>query len=373
MRILHIIDSGGLYGAEAVLLNLMHAQAALGHTPVLASIGTHHDPDKAIERQAQRLSLPFERFRMRAGPNLAGARRLLDYAHQSGVDLLHSHGYKGNILLGLLANRWRKLPMISTVHGYTWSGGLDRMFLYEKLDAMSLQRVDRVVLVDPAMLHHRLLSGRRQYEVIENGIALDASPAPLPRAVEAFIEGHTTIATVGRISREKGADLLLEAFARSRAQRSDLRLVFMGEGEMQPALQQRCVQLGIDEEVLFAGYVDRAGSTLGRFDLFVMPSLTEGLPMVLLEAMAAGATIVTTRVGGMPGVLEQGKAGLLVDAGDVKALSAGIAATLDDPVAAKQRTERALARVHAHYSSAVMAASYLDLYREVVDQSGAAS
>lgn len=367
MRILHVIDSGGLYGAEVVLLHLMQEQVRQGLAPILASIGTAAAGDKPVEIAARERGLEVETFRMRAGPNLAGVRRIRNFAASRGMDLIHSHGYKGDILLGL-APRWlRGFPMVSTVHGFSWSQSFSRMYLYERLDVLSLQRIERVILVNPAMLEHPLLEGKRHFDVVENGIPTQSEPAQLPPHVAEFAGAGNCVACVGRISHEKGTDLLVEAIARLHASGTDIRLALLGEGPLRPELQARAEELGIADRVLFAGYVDRAGSTVGHFDLFVMPSRTEGLPMVLLEAMAAGATIVATRVGGIPSVLDEGRAGMLVEAGSVDALRDSIAATLADPAAANERRRHAAARVKERYSSTAMATGYLRVYEELLE------
>jgi glycosyltransferase involved in cell wall biosynthesis len=117
--------------------------------------------------------------------------------------------------------------------------------------------------------------------------------------------------------------------------------------------------------LLMPGYVPHANSFLSRLGLFAMPSLTEGLPMVLLEAMAAGVPIVASRVGGIPAMLGQGRAGILVPARDVAALKEGIRAVMDDPAAARQRAAAAAEHLHTAYSSRAMAERYLAVYRQV--------
>ena len=129
MKVLHVIDSGGLYGAEVMLLNLMSEQVAMGLEPILASIGDPGITEKPLETEAIRRGLPVKVFRMRPGPNVWGALKILRFARSELVGLLHSHGYKGNILFGLMPRMLRRIPMVATVHGWTWTGGISRMGL----------------------------------------------------------------------------------------------------------------------------------------------------------------------------------------------------------------------------------------------------
>jgi glycosyltransferase involved in cell wall biosynthesis len=380
VKILHIIDSGGLYGAEVMLLNLMSEQVALGLEPILASIGDRHCSVKPLEEEARRRGLPVQCFRMRSGFNLPGALAVLRFAWQEGVELLHSHGYKGNILFGFIPRKLRRIPMVATVHGWTWTGGMSRMMVYEWLDARSLAHLDRVILVDQAMKGHAGLRNRARFplEVVANGIAGGNLSEPiqsmvLDREILDFCSNGYVIGAIGRLSAEKGFGSLLEAVAGLAAQGMELRLVLLGHGELQEKLKAQIASLGIADRVLMPGYVVEAKNYLPFFKIFVMPSLTEGLPMVLLEAMAAGVPIVASRVGGIPQALQEGRAGLLIEPGSVETLKLGIAEVVERPAIAERRALAAKLRVRQEFSSKAMAENYRDIYLSVLRRQSVAS
>ena len=368
MKILHIIDSGGLYGAEVMLLNLMSEQVKLGLEPILASIGEQGISEKPLEVEARRRGFHVETFRMRPGPNIAGAFKILHYAWRSGVDLLHSHGYKGNILFGLMPKGLRRLPLVTTIHGWTWTGGLDRMALYEWLDRLSLRFIDRVVVVNNAMIDKVSL---KRIHVVNNGISIDStdsksSTAPIDPTITDFCRNGFTIGAIGRLSPEKGFDILLEALKEVADSKPEVRLVILGEGNERGALEAQIKILGLEEQVLMPGYTANARRYLPQFRIFALSSLTEGLPIVILEAMQAGVPIVATRVGGIPGVLENGRAGILLESGSCKALSEGIFEVINNQVAAVEKVQVARQRLIDHYSSRAMAESYREIYRSVI-------
>ena len=240
MKILHIIDSGGLYGAEIMLLNLVAEQIKMGLKPTIASIGEKGIAEKPIEAEALQRGFAVRKFRMMAGPNLRGAFEVLRFAKSGGYDLLHSHGYKGNIFFGLMPRSIRRLPLVSTLHGYTSTNGFSRMWIYEWLDALSLKFIDRVVLVSKGMLNHPRLRGLSgiEFQVVNNGILLSSDSLDIQSAnlinqpfngldknIIEFCQQGFIIGTIGRLSAEKGYDYLIRALHLLVQQGVDARLV----------------------------------------------------------------------------------------------------------------------------------------------------
>lgn len=373
MKILHIIDSGGLYGAEIMLLNLMSEQVAQGLMPILVSIGDPGVAEKPLEAEALRRGLRVELFRMRPGPNILGALEVLRFARDERADMLHSHGYKGNILFGFLPRFVRRMPMVSTVHGWTWSGGMTRMRIYEWLDSQSLAFVDRIITVSSAMKEHPRLKNRPglSLDVVPNGIPLKAEHAGMNSVdhnqdIISFCSHGFTIGAIGRLSPEKGFASLLQVVSALSEQGNEIRLVILGEGGLRSSLEAAVRNLGIENKVLLPGYVRNAQQYLPFFSMFAMPSLTEGLPMVLLEAMQAGVPIVATRVGGIPDVLQEGRCGLLISPGCNAELEDGITKVMQNEEAAQERVAAARQQVDEVYSSRAMALKYLAIYRSVI-------
>ncbi len=367
LRILHVIDSGGLYGAENMLLNLVTEQAHLGMKPIIASIGDRSCSEKPLETEARRRGLRIEVFRMRPGLNIAGALRILRFARHAGCDIIHSHGYKGNILLGFMPKSLRRIPIVSTLHGWTWTGGWNRMRLYEWLDRLSLRFIDRVVGVNTAM---RKRINLENFRIINNGIPTTGSTlkpnASLDPQIVDFCNGGYTLGAIGRFSPEKGFDVLLKAVHEASKTHPEIRLVIIGEGFKRSALESNIKELGIKERVLMPGYVRNAKDYLPFFKIFVISSHTEGLPIVLLEAMFAGTPIVSTDVGGIPEVLDSGSAGTLVRAGDVKGLSEAILSVYRAPATADEKSLAAKEILKSRYSAKTMALAYRDAYAEIL-------
>jgi glycosyltransferase involved in cell wall biosynthesis len=397
MKILHIIDSGGLYGAEVVLLNLVAEQIELGLDPIIASIGEKHIPEKPLETEAIKRGFNVKKFRMRAGPNCLGALKILRFAHQESFDLMHSHGYKGNILFGFLPKKIRKIPLIATLHGWTSTNSFTRIKLYEWLDGKSLRFIDAVVLVSEAMKSHPKFKGRKgiNFHVIPNGIPIpdtqydnstnqlfndssnlrfdhltnkhfdESTNQRLDENIIDFCKKAYTIGSIGRLSPEKGYGNLIEAVKIVSDDGIDISLVIIGEGEERETLENKVRELGLQGRVILPGYLREAKRYLSCFKVFALSSLTEGLPITILEAMREGVPILSTIVGGVPEALDHGKAGVLVGTSNARDLTQGILRLHDNPELGKHMAEIAKKIVFQIYSSQRMTIEYLKIYKHI--------
>jgi glycosyltransferase involved in cell wall biosynthesis len=369
MHVLHIIDSGGMYGAEVMLLNLLKEQVQKGLKPVIASIGDFHAGEKPLEVEARKLGLSVKTFRMRSGPNFIGALEILNYAKSIDCTLLHSHGYKGNILFGFIPKKFRRLPLVTTLHGWTSAGTtFSRMRLYELLDLWTLSRMDAVVLVNKGMLTNPKLAGRKniKFHIVNNGISVE-SPASYPCEELKISSGDGfKIVAVGRLSPEKGFDVLLKAIGRVVDKGENVSLVLFGEGKERRKLEELVLRLGLNERVKMPGFFGNVAVTFPCFDLLVMPSLSEGLPITLLEAMRGRLPIIASKVGGIPNLLEGGAGGLLVEPGDEIGLADAISKLAGSQLRCRQLAEKALLIFKQRYSSGLMAAAYQQIYVDLL-------
>lgn len=373
LRVLHLIDSAGVYGAESVLLDLCCECRALGHDPIIGSIGRPQEQEKPLETAARLRQLPIQRVPMAPGPNPAGAWRLLDLARTTGADVIHSHGYKPDILLALMPRRLRSAPLVITVHGYTHIGWRDRQALYARLDRLALSRADRVVLVHEAMaskLRLRQVPGA-SWRVIENGIkpAQPGSEGRVDPQIVSQIKGRRpVIGGIGRLSPEKGFDVLLRAAAIVLASRPGGILILLGEGAQRRYLERLAEELGIAGQVVLPGYVPHARDYIELMDCFVLPSFTEGLPLTLLEALQSGVPVVATGVGGVPYCVEDKRTGLLMPPGRPDLMAGAVAQILDHPRFARSLADQAKSEALTRFSSRAMAAQYSELYEEVASR-----
>ncbi|HEX4388440.1 MAG TPA: glycosyltransferase [Steroidobacteraceae bacterium] len=366
MRILHLIDSRGVYGAERILLYLAREQQRRGHEPWIVSIGDPGSGESEFEALARARGIAVAPVRIAPRPTPSVVRSLLRTVRALRPDVLHSHGYKANILLSLVSRR-RRGPMLATLHGWTSGERLGALWLYERLDRWALRRLDAVVVVARGMLTLPALRAipPDRVHVIANGIPTRAERrgepgAELPQQLLDFLRRGPTLVAIGRLSAEKGFALLLESFVRARDAAGKWQLLIVGEGPERPTLAKRIASLGLQDAVRLGGYVGGADRLLGEAAGFVMSSFTEGMPLVLLEALQWPVPIIATRVGAIPELLGERPRARLVPPRDGPALAAALQDLMSAPPALLPS-----ASPDTGQGSAAMAQAYLQLYAAI--------
>ena len=357
MRIVELVNNLEIGGAERMVVDLALGLQARGHVlSVICLRGA--GPLARLLREAGIEVCTLDKGE---GFSLKAARTLARHLRRLQVHVIHTH----NPLVhhyGALAARLAGVPVaVNTFHGPGNLTGLGRTQMI--FDASCLWS-DRIVpCCDAVDLHLRkvTLIARRKLAVIPNGIPLERFRRILPREPD----GHFVIGTVGRLVPVKDHASLLKAFALLRREAPQSRLEILGEGPMRATLERTARELGIDQNVVFHGSSLDVPGFLSRLDTFVLCSLSEGLPLTLVEAMAAGLPVVGTSVGAIPELVRSADCGWLSNPGD----PAQLAARLLESLHCKTRVERGLrGRDYAveHNSIESMTSAYEHLFDKVL-------
>jgi glycosyltransferase involved in cell wall biosynthesis len=286
------------------------------------------------------------------------------------ADILCCSGYKPDII-GWLAARQIGLPVISVSHG--WTGATFKVRLYESLDRFMLRWMDAVVCVSSAQADkvRRMRVPDQKITVIRNAVPAEAF-APAEPAYGALLRQfflrppRRIIGAAGRLSPEKGFAHLVAAAATVVRQNAEIGFVLFGEGPLRNELTRQIAQFGLRDRVVLAGFRADVHKFLPHLDLAVLPSFTEGLPVVLLEALAAGVPVVATAVGGSPEIIEEGRCGFLVPPGDPATLARRILAALEDEPARRAMGECGRRRVREHFSCETQSLAYQRLFQTLL-------
>jgi glycosyltransferase involved in cell wall biosynthesis len=286
-------------------------------------------------------------------------------AHRAiaGADILHAHKFGSNMWGALLA-RTTGVPLV--VREPTFSGvrSKRRVLGYRYWVAPVARRVICPTEVVARSLEEDGFS-TQQIRVIPNGVPLDAALSTAEARAELGIdESALVVGIVARLRVEKAHEVLFRAVARIADGRPDLRLAVVGDGIRRVELTQLGLQLGIGERIVWAGERRDARRLISAFDVGVICSSWEGLPVAALETMAAGVPLVATRVGTLPEVLA-GDAGVLVDVGDDKELAEALAQLLDDPQRAREIGTHGRDRIRRDHAFERMIGEFAGVYDEV--------
>jgi len=345
-------------GVQAVFCRLAASLRQRGHQVIVAwpepdAEYLEHEWYCDLEYRTGWLGLPGLGALLRAGRGLLGLAGQLARYHP---EIVNVHYVRGDSLYFLLLQRLFGYRLVLSVHG-------SDLLLPGKPAPYLLPRADAVTVVSRHMEQRVLACAgitASRVRCIPNGIDQDfwrAGPA-------VATDGPPTVVFVGRLLQIKGVDVLLTAFARLRERLPAARLCVIGEGELRGALEARVAGLGIADGVTFTGELDAIAlrEQLARASLFVLPSHSEGLPMALLEAMAAGLPAVASAVGGIPEVLTP-ECGRLVAPGDPEALADALMALLQAPE--REAMGEAARQRAAAFSSSAADASYERLFLEL--------
>lgn len=365
LTVLHLSWSLLTGGLERVVLDLARLGPELGLRPVVAAL-ERAGPWADLVRQR---GAPFYLLGKRPGLDPRMLPALMGLLRRERVDVIHAHN-QAAAFYGGLAGLFCRRPMIVTRHGASF--GRDASHL--RLGRLAARLAQRVVCVGEearqvARRVDRVPEARLR--LIYNGVDTALyRPDPVARAAARSELGlaltEPVLISVGRLSAEKDHHTLLTALALLGQRGTPPRLLVVGGGPERQALERAAAELGLGAAVLWLGERQDVPRLLAACDAFALSSLSEGVSIAVLEAMAAGLPVAATMVGGNPELVEQGRGGLLVPPGDPAALAAALGRLLEDPARARAMGQAARARVEERFSLIATARAYVGLYREVV-------
>ena len=369
MRICHVMTADLWAGAE---VQLATTASYLARTDLDVSAVLFNDGRLAEELRGLGIDVTvIDESRHGA---LAIVSSLTRFLIEQRIDVVHTHRYKDTILGTIAARLAGVRHVVRTMHGLRepmagWSR--IKFGAYETLDNVMLRAfADRVIAVSNRMAGTLITNGFKSSRVttIHNGI--DLARAIPGRAEDIRRElgvdaASIVIGTVGRLSPVKAQDVLMRAAGRILDSVPRARFVIAGDGPLGGELEALATRLGIDRACTFLGARSDISDVIAALDVFVLPSLSEGLPMAVLEAMAAGKPVVASRVGGLPEVIQHGVSGMLIPPGGAEALAAACVELAGDRERAGRIGAEARRIVTEEFSHERSGAAVVDLYRSL--------
>jgi glycosyltransferase involved in cell wall biosynthesis len=362
MKVAQLVIDGELAGGQLVALQLGDALRERGDEALFVSPTPGPFVERARAAGYRVLRADVSRLHRPAG--LAALARLV---RRERVDLLHTHTLAAANAMGRIAGRLGGAKVVTHLH-------IENSF--RRSTAPLLRRVDNatarlssalVAVSDDTRRAYRRQGYPDRIEVVYNGIELDGTATRGVRAELGIPPDVPLVGEIGRLCDVKGQRELIEALA----QVPDAYAVLVGgdleqDGAYQRGLEQTAERVGVRDRIVFAGVRDDAQAILAELDVLALPSWTEGLPLVVLEAMAQRRAVVATPVGGTPEVVVDGETGLLVPARDPDSLATALRGLLSDAGLRARMGEAGFARVRDRFSAEAMTSRMLAIYDEVL-------
>lgn len=362
-----VTGTGG--GPDKTILNSPRFLERHGYRCLCAFLHPPGDPGfEEIRRRGQDAGATVVSVPDRGAFDIKSIVALVRLCRRHRVAIWHGHDYKSNVL-GLLVRKFQRMRLVTTVHG--WVRFTKRTPLYYAVDRWAVRRYERVVCVSDDLRERCIESGKRSdlALVIENAIdtettrrsvSTDDAKRQLGFRPESFLVGG-----IGRLSPEKGFDVLVEAVGRVIATGIDAELVIAGEGEDRLRLERLIAEQPEPHRFRLLGHRSDVGELFQAFDVFALSSYREGLPNVILEAMAFETPIVATAVAGVPRLVEDGRTGLLVPPGDAVTLAAALGRLAASPALGRELARAARTLVETNYSFSRRMEKMTDVYRSL--------
>ncbi len=349
-----VTDTGG--GPDKTILL---SSPFLAQTNYWLAAAYMHPPDDpgftTVEERARQWHSPLISVPDRGPLDRKVLARMLNLCKRYSVKIWHGHDYKSN-LIGLMLRPFHKMKLVTTVHG--WVKHTTKTPLYYAVDRWSLKWYHHVICVSEDLVDvvKDLGVPPDRYTLVHNAIdektfSRRFAPGESPlRAEKQTPSRRLVIGAVGRLSAEKGFNLLIQAAAKLIREGHDIELWIAGDGDAKPELQKLIDHLRVGDRVRLLGFVGDTLALYHAMDLFVLSSLREGLPNVVLESMAMRVPVVSTRVAGVPKMITDGQQGLLVQVGDVDALTDAMRRAVTDESLRRRLTDEGRALIERQYS-----------------------
>lgn len=382
MKILQVAYRSDIYGGEKILFNLAKHLRIKGHD-VLAACPSYGSLVEALRNEGVRVEI----IPIKKTFDLIGALRLRTLIIREGVDVLHTHGMLVNIV-GRIASRMARVPVsVSTVQLTRELAGGGRAKnirqwlkgkYYRALDNITAGVNDRVIAVSNSVKLDLIQQGVSPHKitVINNSIEIEPWQGSRDeiykkkKREELGIDNGPVLGTIARLSPQKDIHTFLHAISDVVREFPSLRCLIVGDGDQRRELENLSQRLELRGNVIFLGYRDDVREILEIFDVFVLSSLWEGFPLVVLEAMAASKPVVATEVPGTAEAVVDEKTGLLVPLRNSTRLGDSIKRLLRDKKFSQNMGKAGRGRVEKYFSVAKMVDDTETLYNDLMKSKG---
>ena len=363
ITILHLRSSGGMLGAENVIIEIIKESRNFGYEGIIGIIKNTSDPVPDLLLVAESQGIQTKVFECRWSFDINTVREIRIFLKKHTIKILHCHGYKENFY-GFFANS--KIPKIATNH--LWKGSNFKAKSYCLIDSLIIRSFDGIVGVSDEIVDNMRKIGITKSFKISNGI--DCKKFDIRPKTNTLLEKFNIKSTdfvlgmISSLTYEKNHQAALEAIYK--IHNPKLKLIIVGSGKLDNQIRRQVDKLGLSHQVIFTGSLLYINDVLSVIDVFLLPSLKEGLPMALLEAMASGKAVIASDVGDIKKVIIHNINGLLIKNNDIGNLVESINFFIMNQNKIYEYGYAARRTVHSMFSSKIMAENYCILYGSLI-------
>jgi glycosyltransferase involved in cell wall biosynthesis len=365
LKVVHVVLSLDCGGLERIVLDLVREGRSLGQRVAVICLERPGSLASDVEAAGAKVVCVHKRPGLRIG--VIG--QLNKVLNELRPEIVHSHQIGALIYAGPAARRVGIPGVVHTQHGRLYALRLRNRLMWRLAGSYATRFfcVSKDIAARILAFH---VVPRHKLCVIPNGIEAqrfrERTDSEVLRQALGIPQGAPIIGTVGRLTEIKHQDLLIRAFSRVRKESPDAHLLLVGDGPLMVELRDLTASLGLSKYTHFVGYQTQPERYLHLMDTFILPSRSEGMPLAVLEAWAAGIPVVASRVGGLPELINPGRNGLLFPPGDEVSLKESICKILADKDLARRLREAGCKRVDSEFSLTRMARGYHGHYLEVL-------
>lgn len=369
MKVLHVLNSLKRGGAENLVINLAHETVKFGHDVRIVTLTDDIEYDNLIQRYGIEVATCGFQGTIYSIKRLLQARkRLQEIVEHFNPDIIHTHIFLSDVIVRF--SYIGSAKVVTTLHRPEpwWTRGGLKPLLKKWTEGLSARRVvSHFIAVSDetrsAAINNLGISPSR-IDVVMNGV--DTKMFAPVHSLPSSTDSRFVILHLARFYPEKAHDVLLKSFGLLLRQSPDAELWLIGDGPLRSEIEVLAGDLGIKENVKFLGLRSDIPGLLSQADVFTLPSIREGLPIALLEAMSSALPVVVTPAGEMPNVVKHGINGLIVDFGDIQGFAAQFLRLGHDKSLRGHLGNAARKTVEKDYSIQQVALKYLDVYTKVL-------
>ncbi|MFH1359907.1 MAG: glycosyltransferase family 4 protein [Candidatus Omnitrophota bacterium] len=352
-------------GIASYILTLTKSLLSRGHRVIVVSSGGDRVNDLiAMGARHQTFAL---RTKSELNPRLyLSLKKLRELIRNEKIDIIHAHTRVTQVI-GFFLQKMSQKPCVCTCHGFFKPRLSRKIFPCWG---------NRTIAISEAVRRHLEKDfhvPKDKIDLIPNGIDLDEfrlidEKTKEDRRKEFHLDQGPVIGIIARLSDVKGHDILISAMKHIVQEIPQARLMIIGEGKREDLLKQMTKELGLAQNISFYPIVNKTAWILPIFDIFVMPSIQEGLGLSVMEAQAVGLPVVASRVGGIPSLIQDNETGVLVSSKDPKELGRAVIALLKDPIRAKKIGESARLFIQKEFSAEKMVEKTIACYQKAMGE-----